>query len=214
MSHPTDLKIYHITHIDNLSSIVQSGYIYSDASMLRNSLAVHNIGMSEIKLRRLHQIEVSPYPGTKVGEYVPFYWCPRSVMLYIIYRGNNSDLAYQGGQNPILHLQSDLNKVLTYATQNKIKWAFSPTNAGAYYTRFFNTAKDLDKINWQAIKSSDFSISSIKEKKQAEFLFYEAFPFSLVEKIGVYDQNIQTQTQALLSPSSYPIVQIEPGWYF
>src|SRR5690554_5261580 len=140
MSHPTDLKIYHITHNDNLSSIVQSGYIYSDAWMFRNSLTVHNIGMSEIKLRRLHQIEVSPYPGTKVGEYVPFYWCPRSVMLYIIYRGNNSDLAYQGGQNPILHLQSDLNKVLTYATQNKIKWAFSPTNAGAYYTRFFNTA--------------------------------------------------------------------------
>ena len=214
MSHPPDLKIYHITHLNNLSSILQSGHLYSDAWMLQNSLAVENIGMSDIKLRRLHNIEVTPYSGTKVGEYVPFYWCPRSVMLYIIYRGNNTDLAYKGGQTPILHLQSDLNTVLAYAAQHQIKWAFSPTNAGAYYTRFFNSTNDLSEINWQAVQSSDFSNSSVKDKKQAEFLLYEAFPFSLVEKIGVYDQNRQTQTQALLPSHSHPIVQIERGWYF
>jgi len=214
MSHPPDLKIYHITHIDNLRSIQQSGHIYSDAWMLKNNLTVQNIGMSDIKRRRLNDINVSPFPETKVGEYVPFYWCPRSVMLYIIYRGNNSDLAYKGGQSPILHLQFDLDKVLAYAEQHQIKWAFSSTNAGAFYTSFFNDVSDLQEINWQAIKASDFRDPNTKDKKQAEFLFYDSFPFLLIEKIGVYDQKRQAQTVALLPPDLHPLVQIERAWYF
>jgi len=69
MSHPANLKIYRITHISNLSSILQSGHIYSDAWMLKNSLEVKNIGMSEIKLRRLNDIEVSPSPKEQANQF-------------------------------------------------------------------------------------------------------------------------------------------------
>jgi len=50
---------------------------------------------------------VKCHPGTKVGQYVPFYFCPRSIMLYILHRGNHPDLDYREGQGPILHLQAD-----------------------------------------------------------------------------------------------------------
>ena len=43
--------------------------------------------MGEIKARRLAQ-PVRCNPGTLVGDYVPFYFCPRSVMLYLIYKAN------------------------------------------------------------------------------------------------------------------------------
>jgi len=40
--------------------------------------------MSTIKARRLYDLEVDCHPGTKVGEYVPFYFCPWSIMLYLL----------------------------------------------------------------------------------------------------------------------------------
>ena len=88
---PTDPKIYHTTHVDNLPSIVAADGIGSDAQRIRRGLVNTNIGMTEIKGRRL-ALEVGCHPGTKVGEYVPFYFCPRSIMLFLIYRGNHPEL--------------------------------------------------------------------------------------------------------------------------
>jgi hypothetical protein len=71
--------------------------------------------MSEIKRRRLEELEVDCHPGTKVGAYVPFYLCPRSMMLFLLHKGNHVDLTYTGGQRPIVHLQADLRRVVEWA---------------------------------------------------------------------------------------------------
>ena len=71
--------------------------------------------MSVIKARRLFELEVDCHPGTKVGEYVPFYFCPRSIMLYLFYRGNHPDLDYTGGQRPLVHLEADVHEVVEWA---------------------------------------------------------------------------------------------------
>ena len=105
---PDNPKTYHITHLDNLSRIVTAGVILSDARMLTSRSPATVVGISQIKRRRLEEIEVSCHPGTKVGEYVPFYFCPRSIMLFILYKANHPDLTYQGGQRPIMHLQADM----------------------------------------------------------------------------------------------------------
>jgi hypothetical protein len=49
---------------------------------------------------------VKCHPGTCVGEYVPFYFCPRSVMLYVINKGNHLDLQFRDGQSGIVHLEA------------------------------------------------------------------------------------------------------------
>ena len=104
-----------------------------------------SIGMTEIKRRRLYEIAVSCHPGTTVGEYVPFYFCPRSIMLYIISMGNHPDIAhYRGGPGPIVHLQVDLESAVKWANQQKIRWAFSDRNAGSYLADFYNSLNDLD----------------------------------------------------------------------
>jgi hypothetical protein len=82
---PSTPKIYHITHIDNLPNIAVSMGLVSDANRIANSLSCLLVGMSTIKQRRLQEIEVSCHPGTKVGQYVPFYFCPRSVMLFKLF---------------------------------------------------------------------------------------------------------------------------------
>ncbi|MGQ4647732.1 DarT ssDNA thymidine ADP-ribosyltransferase family protein [Lyngbya aestuarii] len=113
---PSSPKLYHITHIDNLPTIVASMGLVSDANRIANGLTCSLVGMSTIKQRRLNEIEVSCHSGTMVGQYVPFYFCPRSIMLYILHMGNHPEVSYRGGQQPIVHLQADFNTVRTYAT--------------------------------------------------------------------------------------------------
>ena len=93
------------------------------------------IGMDNIKRRRLN-LPVSCHNGTHVGDYVPFYFCPRSIMLYVIYRANAPELQYRGGQDPIIHLEADLRTVIQWAETARHPWAFSLSNAGATYAQF------------------------------------------------------------------------------
>lgn len=165
---PARPKIYHITHIDNLTAILADGGLVSDAEMIARGGAARAIGMSSIKRRRVEELEVSCHPGTNVGDCVPFYFCPRSVMLYVIHQANHPELAYRGGQNPIVHLQADLHEVVRWVEANDGHWAFSLSNAGARYTQFRSGLAALDQLDWEAIQATDFRGATVKERKQAE----------------------------------------------
>jgi hypothetical protein len=68
--------IYHITHGRNLARIIADGCLWSDAEMIGRAGPVAAIGMSKIKKRRLEELPVGCHPGTNVGQFVPFYFCP------------------------------------------------------------------------------------------------------------------------------------------
>jgi hypothetical protein len=211
---PESPKIYHITHVSNLPSIIAAGDLVSDAAILQQGGPPAAVGMSKIKQRRL-KLPVTCHPGDFVGEYVPFYFCPRSVMLYLLYRGNHPELTYRGGQGPIVHLEADLKAVVDWADANGRRWAFSPTNAGAYYVEFRKTLGELDQIDWDAVAARDFRSSDVKEAKAAEFLLYGAFPWALVERIGVQSMTVGQQvTRVIASGLHHPTVQILRDWYF
>lgn len=215
MSVPAQPKIYHITHLGNLPQVVSLGWLLSDARRIRENRACQIVGMSTIKQRRLHELEVTCHPGTKVGEYTPFYFCPRSIMLYILYRGNHPELDYTGGQQPIIHLQADLARTIACADQHSVRWAFSDVNAGARYASFYHDWNDLNRINWSAVNAADFRDSVIKDGKQAEFLLYDAFPWSLVESVGVIDQAVAQQVSTIIATAGHqPPVSVERGWYY
>ncbi|MDX2242394.1 MAG: DUF4433 domain-containing protein [Leptolyngbyaceae cyanobacterium bins.302] len=214
-SMPSSPKIYHITHVDNLPSIAMNMGLVSDANRVANELTCSLVGMTSIKQRRLSEIEFSCHPGTMVGQYVPFYFCPRSVMLYILHMANHPELTYRGGQQPIIHLEADLTKVINWANANGVRWAFSDGNAGAYITAFYKNSADLIHLNWSAIASTDFRDSKIKEGKQAEFLVFDIFPWTLIDKIGTIDSTIAAKVQtALVNIGHQPVTVVEPSWYF
>jgi hypothetical protein len=210
---PAQPKIYHIVHTDNLSSIVGDGCLWSDSAM-REREGGTVIGMGGIKQRRLG-LPVSCHDGTKVGEYVPFYFCPRSIMLWVIHCANHPELAYRGGQQPILHLEADLHKVVEWAEANERRWAFSLSNAGAVYTQFRTGVDRLGDINWNAVSASDFRPADIKEGKQAEFLVHQSFPWDLVEKIGIHSEGIATKVSAAIQGAAHrPQIEVKRGWYY
>ncbi len=211
---PAKPKIYHITHVNNLVKITASGALYSDALMRRQGGPQTTIGMDEVKADRLGR-PVPCHPGTVVGDYVPFYFCPRSVMLYVLYRSNHPNLTYRGGQGPILHLECDLHEVVEWANSQRRRWAFTLSNAAAHYTEFRNRLEALTELNWNAIAASIWSQEVTKEGKQAEFLMHEKVPWEFVRHIGVHSADVLTSVRALLGSSDHiPSCTIETSWYY
>ena len=127
---PAEPKIYHIVHVDRLASIVADNYLWCDAEIATRQPEGTTIGMNGIKQRRLTKTLTS-HPDLRVGDCVPFYFCPRSVMLYVISQRNHQELTYQGGQAPIVHLEADLRQTIVWAEKHKQRWAFTLSNAGA-----------------------------------------------------------------------------------
>lgn len=211
---PERQKIYHITHLENVPQMVD-GVIWSDAERIRQGLPCKVVGMSEIKRRRLEELEVDCHRGTMVGQYVPFYFCFRSIMLYILHRGNAEGLSYQGGQRPMVHFEADLNASLAWARNARRRWAFSKGNAGAYYTRFFSDTELLRLLDWKAIEATDWRDPDAKEGKQAECLIEEKFPWSLVERIGVIDDDMAERVRKVLNEAEHqPEVIVARNWYY
>ncbi len=124
MSVPDNPIIYHITHIDNLPKILQCKELRSDRKMLEQESNYRCIGMTDIKRRRLEERPVSCHEHLMVGECVPFYFCPRSIMLYIIHRGNNPNI-HETNQADILHLEADMKQSIDWAERKRLRWSFS-----------------------------------------------------------------------------------------
>ena len=207
-----NIKIYHIIHIDKLPCILNSGGLLSDAQVLAQNLGGTTIGMSGIKQRRFTELTFTTYPDLYVGECVPFYFCPRSVMLYMIHMGN-MELDYQGGQDNIIHLEFDLMNVINWANNNTQRWVFTRSNAGSYYFEDTNDINNLSKLDWYTI-NSDYWSHSI-DTKQAEFLCENFVDFSLVEKIVSNNKLMDTQIKNILQQTIYnPIIEINKSWYY
>lgn len=214
---PANPKIYHIVHVDNLASIIADGGLWSDAVMVQRPGGTV-IGMGNIKARRLNELNLSCHPGLRVGSCVPFYFCSRSVMLYLIHR-RNEDLTYKGGQEPIVHLEADLNATIAWAEQSDQRWAFTLSNAGARYFEDRSNTANLGEINWTAVQARQWSgngvSGSVKEGKQAEFLIEQSFPWHLVERIGVNSKGTARQVATAMQGAGHrPRVEIKTDWYY
>lgn len=211
---PDPLKVYHITHGKNLAGIIAEGCLWSDGQRTTRALPCELVGMSKIKQRRLTELPVPCHKGTRVGEYVPFNFCPRSIMLYILNQGNHPGITYRGGQRPILHLQAD-------APSGQVGSA-EGYPLGVQHAQCRGTVLSVPQLAGQAgpnrlsaVAASDFRDSAVKDGKQAEFLVHERFPWELVEKIGVMDSAVFKRVQTIIADAKHrPAVCVERGWYF
>lgn len=211
---PAQPKIYHITHEENLPAIIDAGGLWSDAAMLERGGPTASIGMGNIKQRRL-ALPVKCYLGDKVGDYVPFYFGPRSIMLYMIHAANHPELSYRGGQGPVVHLEADFTEAVTWAESDGRRWAFTLSNAGAAYAEFRDDQRHLGEINWEAVGATDFRNPDIKEGKQAEFLVREFFPWTLIRRIGVHSATIHSRVlRSMAGTANRPRVEVLPNWYY
>lgn len=204
--------IYHITNINNLPNILQMGGLFCDAVMARRGINSVCIAYSALKERRAK----TPIPAAMAGtlaDYVPFYFCPRSPMLYAIHCGSVGN--YQGGQNAIIHLVSSAEKTQSTGRQ----YYFTDGHGVEAFTSFFDDLNDLDILDWEVIKSRSWGNKDNdldrKRRKQAEFLTHEFFPWELVDSIGVMDNNRKIEVERMLELNPHqPPVTVMPNWYY
>ncbi|WP_125779433.1 type II toxin-antitoxin system toxin DNA ADP-ribosyl transferase DarT [Pseudoalteromonas rubra] len=200
------VKVSHITHIDNLGSIVRQACLWSDAKRIELGLVNQNIGYSHIKQRRLVR-PVNVAAGGTIGQYVPFNFCPRSVMLFVIHKGH---LDYQGGQDRILHLISDTD---TIRLTNQHCF-FTDIHADLDYAEQIDDFSRITELDINRIINERYW-QDFKEEKQAEFLAFESVPWATIQQIGVKTQAIANEVNALIHMAAHkPEVVVEPQWYY
>ena len=191
-----------------------NGHLWCDAIMVRNDTDAGTvIGLNGIKRRRLEELTLTSHPNLHVGDCVPFYFCPRSVMLYVIYKQNNPELVYQDGQTPIVHLEADLYETVAWAVAQKQRWAFTSSNAGSFHFDDYSDLALLDKLDWDAIGANNWAMR--QHGKQAEFLVEHSFSWQLISRIGVHSGGVRDQVlESIQIREDHPPVEIKRDWYY
>ena len=162
----------------------------------------------------MSELRLNSHRDLYVGACVPFYFCPRSVMLYVISQANHPQLNYRGGQDPIVHLEADLRATVAWAEEQNLRWAFTLSNAGARYFEDRSDLSQLDAIDWDAVEATDWRLC--KEGKQAEFLVERRFSRGNSSPASVYGHDgCPHQTEVVLEAAAHrPPVEIRPAWYY
>jgi hypothetical protein len=206
-------RIYHITHINNLPSIIQHNGLYSDNLSNERGLQPRSIAHHHIKERRARRLV--PYAaGGTLADYVPFYFAPRSPMLFAIHRGQVP--VYNKGQRDIIHLVSTVEAVL----QSGVPFAFTDGHADIAYSQFFDNLDALAQhVDWSLMRERYWNNTAQdgdrKRRRQAEFLIYQHVPWALIQQIGVIDRQRQQQVEALIAQLAHcPQVLIQRNWYY
>lgn len=211
--------IYHITHVKNLAAIVQAGGLLCDHLIANEAPFAVSIAHQHIKLRRAAR-PVQKLNGLPVAaggclcNYVPFYFAPRSPMLYTIDKGNVA--GYTEGQRPILHLVSTAEAVAALGQP----WAFTDGHAEMAVSDFFTELGALaTEVDWSVMNSIYWKDTvdqpDRKWKRQAEFLVHQTLPWTAIQRIGVFDQDIRRQVELILSTVEHkPEIAVERGWYY
>ncbi len=205
-------EIYHITHINNLSSILKSGRLVANSGLQKQQTLYTNIAHSQIQDRRANTF-VPCAAGGCLHDYVPFYFAPRSPMLYAIHKGNVAD--YTEGQNPIIHLVSEAELV----TANNLTFAFTDGHATMAYSEFYDDLQSLNKIDWQIMQKKYWRDTQEdgdrKRRRQAEFLIHQYCPWQLIKEIGVINSTLESQVRSILQKfNCNNSIKVYPSWYY
>lgn len=193
--------IYHFTHIDNLAGIISRGLLADNYINHGNYI---NSGNQEIKdNRKKKQI----FSGKCVGDYVPFYFAPRSPMMYR--QLNNNKIKNE----TTIYLVANARYL-----SSKYEWCCSDINAAIFHASFFNTWEELLKnIDWNLMRSKYWKNTEEypdrKERRMAEFLVYKQVDFIDFLGIAVYNDDIRDKILACFG-SKIKYIDSRPQWYF
>lgn len=203
---PTRRPIFHFTDIDNLPGIVEAGCVLAH----RDAPCAVDVGHAQIKASRKSK-PVPCGPGGMVGDYVPFYYAPRSPMLYSIMRGNVEDTS--SDQRRLVYLQTTVER----AYNAGLECVYTDGNAATSFTEFGDIPHELDNhIDWPLMKATMWASTTEDpdrmRRRMAEFLVHEAVPLSIFGGLGVYNGAMKDAVTAIVGAS--PTVRVRRNWYF
>ncbi len=153
-------------------------------------------------------------PGGVVADYVPFYFAPRSPMMFAIDRGNVPE--YVGGIDPLVYLVSTVERLqeagCTTVTTDR--------NAVLGIATFREGLDGLDaSVDWQLMEATwwnnTIDESDRRERRMAECLVRQVVPWEAFTEVRVRSDARRLEVEDLLGPGITPgPVLVTPDWYF
>lgn len=214
MTVPIPTLIYRIVHVDNLPVILQRGGLHAPNHVPNDGLVyrtIHNVDIQNV--RQIRRISLG-LCGT-IHDYAPFYFGPRSPMLYQLHTGWVA--GYTEGQSPLIYLVSTVQAVVNAG----LRWVFSDGHGIAIFTSWFDNLADLAKVDWDTVYArlwrDTVDDMDRQRRKQAEFLVHEFCPWEVIQEIGVLDGVAQAQVEAILKQFDVDmrrLVHTRREWYY
>lgn len=212
MTKPSRVLLYHLTHVENLRSIAQRG-LQSDSAVEDTAALAVDVANQEVKARRRRRA-VPVGPGGAVADYVPFYFAPRSPMLFAIHRGGVP--TFSGGQGGLVYLVTDVGAV----NDRRLGFAFTDRNAASALARFSDRIDDLEEfVDWP-LMAAKMCNDTLEEpdrmsRRMAEFLVHERVPWdAFVALAARTDEEAENAAARLGNLRGEIQIVVRPRWYY
>lgn len=159
-------------------------------------------------------MQVPICPGGVVADYVPFYFAPRSPMLYVIHKGDVS--TYEDGQKGLIYLVIDIGSIV----RRTARFVFTDRNAAISYARFENRLDMLDDlVDWSLMEADYWNNTSTDPdrmaRRMAEFLVHEKVPWGAFIELAARSREDAARARATLaSVSAESVVRVREDWYY
>ncbi len=207
---PEDARIFRITHIDNVPWILDHG-LHCKNSDVKDPNFIP-IGIANLIDKRSSQTVPIGMKGV-LSDYVPFYFAQKSVMMLNIKTGYNGVARRRNGE--IVVLVSSLHKLREVGT----RFVFTNGHAVLRETDYFEEMSDLHRIDWNLLKSGDFSRDPEDPGKmgryQAEALAHLKIPAEALIGIACHDTLARERVETTVGERDLTIpVKVLPSWYF
>lgn len=198
---------FRLVHIDNISHVNRYGFVHKDSKYAKPDYVP--IGdQSIIKVR-----DSASFPGVgRIGKCIPFYFGPRSPMLYVIQNGFNNVTRYSPEQ--LVYCVVLLEDLI----RNNIDCIFTDGHALSGLTTIY-PKEELPNIN-NIIRYSDvytkywFSEDDLdlKRRKEAEILVKEELGPEYIKGYVVYNANAKDKLLGFgINPEK---IVIKQDYYF
>lgn len=211
-SPPPRIDLFRLVHHANVAHILAHGLCNRGHTNFDPNYV--DIGLGDIIGKR-HAQPVGVAGHGDLGDHVPFYFSGHQPMLLNIITG-----MYGMRQRP----QRDL--VIIHCPFPRIqaagcRYVYTDGNAKVMITRTFTDPKDMDQLDWEAVRSGDFRIAEHGKdrirRKQAECLVQDHVPVGCIASLIVLDAERKQEMETLVRARSLDIKVIEDvrrNWFF
>jgi hypothetical protein len=202
--------IFRITHIENVPWILDHGLHSRSSEVLDPDF--REIGNPDLISRRAAR-PVPVAPGGTLADYVPFYFSPRTPMLYNICTG------YHGMRRTPVSEIAILVSSVRILTDRGIPYVLTDRHAYLATAEYSNDLHGLDRIDWEILRNRDFKRSDEDpgkmERYQAEALVHRHLPLDALAGVACHGPRERDRLEAQLTARGLSLKLVaRPGWYF
>ena len=199
-----EIKIYRITHIDNIPHILQNGITHRNSPNHNpNFVSIGDISLISTRDNKQIAVDNGDFlnlnaPTITLGDFIPFYFGIKMPMLYVIQNGGNFVIKSTPASK-IVYMVCSVSRLI----KKQKNYYFSDGHATDNLTTFYDKTRidNLSEIiDWNSVKAPYWGGQdnlNLKRKKQAEFLVSEDVAPNLIIGFGCYNEDAKNKLVAL-----------------